>query len=381
MTRILVVNNDPDLRNLMVGALERVGHRVAAAQDGLEALGKIYTEQYDLVVLDVALPYIDGNGLLDVIRKRSPETIVVIASGRNDSATVLQAIRKGAYDFIEKPVGEEELLRVVTMALQEGRMMQHSGYIYKDHRRGEKLLFSKGMVRAVRDSLLAGLTFLAAFIIYLYVLKMSPSLSIGLRELTKLSLGMTFCYSFVLVARRGYRFHRREHTRVPVRQVWTNITQAYLVFIAVLFLSGNMNMLLGRIGVILGYGLGILSIIGVRFIGVPTVFFRSRREGKKTITIVGSGKAALQDTPLTFGRVDNLAASRQSEKEHLPDKRRRIETRIIAGRKDADELIINAGEFSAPEVLDLLDRYQGRNLKIVVVGGPVETGNQTDRTT
>ena len=119
MTRILVVDDEPQiLRALRINLLARQ-YEVVTARDGTEALRQVRSERPDLVVLDLGLPDIDGVEVIRQLRTWSPVPIVVL-SGRADSKEKVDALDAGADDYVTKPFSVEELLarvRAVTRRL------------------------------------------------------------------------------------------------------------------------------------------------------------------------------------------------------------------------------------------------------------------------
>ncbi|MEE8438759.1 MAG: sigma-54 dependent transcriptional regulator [Micropepsaceae bacterium] len=117
---ILVVDDEIDIRELMAGILSDEGFRTRSASDSDGALAAITKRRPHLVVLDVWLQgsRLDGIQLLDVLRRERPELPVVIISGHGTIETAVAAIKKGAYDFIEKPFKADRLCHVVRRALE-----------------------------------------------------------------------------------------------------------------------------------------------------------------------------------------------------------------------------------------------------------------------
>ncbi len=108
-TRILVVDDDPDIRSLLRELLERAGHEVLTAEDGRGALRSLYEERPDLVVLDVAMPELDGWGTLERIRDLS-DVPVLMLTARTGELEKVRGLRAGADDYVTKPFGRQELL-------------------------------------------------------------------------------------------------------------------------------------------------------------------------------------------------------------------------------------------------------------------------------
>jgi two-component system nitrogen regulation response regulator NtrX len=123
---ILIVDDEADIRDLVSGLLEDEGHRTRLARDSDEALLAIEQRRPQLVVLDIWLQgsRLDGLEVLSVIKKAHPDLPVVIISGHGNIETAVTAIRRGAYDYIEKPFKADRLLLVVLRALEASKLQR-----------------------------------------------------------------------------------------------------------------------------------------------------------------------------------------------------------------------------------------------------------------
>ena len=119
-TDILVVDDEADIRELVSGILEDERHRCRLARDSDEALRLIEERRPHLVILDIWLQgsRLDGLEVLSIIKKVHPDLPVVIISGHGNIETAVTAIRRGAYDYIEKPFKSDRLLLVTMRALE-----------------------------------------------------------------------------------------------------------------------------------------------------------------------------------------------------------------------------------------------------------------------
>jgi two-component system response regulator MtrA len=115
--RILFVEDDDSLRETATLVLERVGFRVTAVGDGREALDAFWAERFDLVLLDVMLPSIDGFDVCREIR-RSSHTPIVMLTARTDTADVVAGLELGADDYLTKPFEKAELIARVRAVLR-----------------------------------------------------------------------------------------------------------------------------------------------------------------------------------------------------------------------------------------------------------------------
>jgi two-component system nitrogen regulation response regulator NtrX len=116
--RILVVDDEQDIRFSLRGILEDEGHEVHEAESGELALRLVGERAPDLVLLDIWLTGIDGLEVLDTLRTRMPDLPVIMISGHGNIETAVAAIKKGAFDFIEKPLSLEKVILCVNKALE-----------------------------------------------------------------------------------------------------------------------------------------------------------------------------------------------------------------------------------------------------------------------
>jgi two-component system, NtrC family, nitrogen regulation response regulator NtrX len=124
MPRILIVDDEPGIRQSLKGVFEDEGFTTEAVSTGEDCLKKIEQHAYDLVLLDIWLPGIDGLETLRRLREKTPHTHVIMISGHATIATAVAATKLGAYDFIEKPLSLEHTLLTVRNALSYRRLEQ-----------------------------------------------------------------------------------------------------------------------------------------------------------------------------------------------------------------------------------------------------------------
>lgn len=110
---VLLIDDEPLMRLSMLDALKAVGYDVHAAATGQEGLQKLDKETFEIVITDLRLPGSDGLDLLQVCKQRSPRTEVIVITAHGSVETAVEAMRRGAYDYITKPFSMEELLLIV----------------------------------------------------------------------------------------------------------------------------------------------------------------------------------------------------------------------------------------------------------------------------
>jgi len=121
VSRILIVEDDPALRNSVRSILERNGHEVRTAGDGAAGARELETSGYDVVLLDIGLPFVDGWHILQTHQgKRLPSVIVI--SARGEERDKVRALDMGADDYLAKPFGADELLARIRAVLRRAEL-------------------------------------------------------------------------------------------------------------------------------------------------------------------------------------------------------------------------------------------------------------------
>jgi two-component system KDP operon response regulator KdpE len=119
-SRILVVEDDRALRNAVIAALQSGGYEVEAAADGSAGVQALSAKPYDVVLLDIGLPFVDGWHVLSTLEGRRVPSVIVI-SARGDQADKVRALDMGADDYLAKPFGSEELLARIRAVLRRAQ--------------------------------------------------------------------------------------------------------------------------------------------------------------------------------------------------------------------------------------------------------------------
>ena len=132
---ILVIDDEPNIREVLVTALSREGYLVESARDGLEGLKKIESNFYDLVITDIKMPGIDGMQVLQRALEIQPEIYIIIITAYATIENAVQAMKMGAYNYMEKPFRLEEVRLIVDRALKQRFFVQ--GY-ERLHREAER---------------------------------------------------------------------------------------------------------------------------------------------------------------------------------------------------------------------------------------------------
>src|SRR4030067_2649496 len=119
-SRILVVDDEKEIREFLSKALTRIaGFHVEVAEDGDDALKKIEQDKLDLILTDLKMPRMDGLKLITEIAKTKPEILTVLMTGHGTIDSALEAMKRGASDYLTKPLNIDELIVRLSKVLEE----------------------------------------------------------------------------------------------------------------------------------------------------------------------------------------------------------------------------------------------------------------------
>jgi DNA-binding NtrC family response regulator len=116
--RILMVDDEKQAANMLVDYLSNLGYQTVAAYGGYDALSKLEDGDFQLVITDLKMPDMDGMELLEEVKKQDNKVVVIVITGYGTIEFAVEAIKKGADDFIPKPFKLEELEVIIKRALE-----------------------------------------------------------------------------------------------------------------------------------------------------------------------------------------------------------------------------------------------------------------------
>ncbi|MBI9065809.1 MAG: sigma-54-dependent Fis family transcriptional regulator [Salinivirgaceae bacterium] len=123
MAKILVIDDERSIRNTLKEILEYEKHEVEIASDGMEGLELLKKNTYDVALLDIKMPEMDGMEVLEIVTKDYPDLQVIMISGHGNVDTAVKAVKMGAYDFIEKPLDLNRLLVTIRNAMDRSELI------------------------------------------------------------------------------------------------------------------------------------------------------------------------------------------------------------------------------------------------------------------
>ncbi len=131
MPKILIVDDDKSIRRTLRDILEFEKYKVDEAVDGLDALVQVKQNRYDVVILDIKMPKLDGMDAMDRIQNLCPDLPVVMISGHGNIDTAVESVKKGAFDFIQKPPDLNRLLITIRNALDKSSLITEKKVLQK----------------------------------------------------------------------------------------------------------------------------------------------------------------------------------------------------------------------------------------------------------
>ena len=126
MAKILVIDDERSIRNSMKDILSFEGHEVVLAENGMEGLVSVKTEKPEVVFCDIKMPKMEGIEVLERIKEFTSDVPVIMISGHGTIDTAIEAIKKGAYDFIEKPLDLNRILITIKNATDKNQLIEET---------------------------------------------------------------------------------------------------------------------------------------------------------------------------------------------------------------------------------------------------------------
>ncbi|HEX5645369.1 MAG TPA: sigma-54 dependent transcriptional regulator [Nitrospira sp.] len=122
MEKILVVDDEPSLRDVLSIMLKRTGYEVTSVADGEAAVELVQKEIFDLVITDLRMPKVGGMDVLKAVKSASPETVVLVITAFASADSAVEAMKQGAYDYLTKPFQVDEVQLIIRNALEKRRL-------------------------------------------------------------------------------------------------------------------------------------------------------------------------------------------------------------------------------------------------------------------
>ncbi len=153
MPNILLVDDEKSIRKTLREILEYEKYKVDEAEDGPSALEKIQNNQYDVVLLDIKMPKMDGLEVLEKAREVSPDTSYIMISGHGNIETAVEATKKGAFDFISKPPDLNRLLITVRNAMDKNNLVTETKILKRKVGTTREIIGDSESIQKIKDTI------------------------------------------------------------------------------------------------------------------------------------------------------------------------------------------------------------------------------------
>lgn len=151
MAKILIIDDERGIRNTLKEILEYEGHEVQDAADGEDGLRRIEGEKFDLILCDIKMPKADGMEVLEKAMELQSETPVIMISGHGTVENAVEAIKKGAYDFIAKPLDLNRMLITLRNALDRSSLARETKTLKRKVNRGYEMIGDSAPMQKIRE--------------------------------------------------------------------------------------------------------------------------------------------------------------------------------------------------------------------------------------
>lgn len=153
MSKILIIEDEAAIRRVLTKILseESDTYKVDEAEDGLQGLEKIKNEDYDLVLCDIKMPKMDGEEVLEAVKKIKPEIPMVMISGHGDLETAVNTMRLGAFDYISKPPDLNRLLNTVRNALDRKQLVVENKILKKKVSKNYEMIGESEPINQIKE--------------------------------------------------------------------------------------------------------------------------------------------------------------------------------------------------------------------------------------
>ena len=153
MAQILIIDDERSIRNVLKDILSNEGFKVEEAADGEEGLKKFSTTAYDLVLCDIKMPKLDGLEFLDAVMQTNAEVPVIMISGHGNIETAVDAVKKGAFDYIAKPPDLNRLLITIRNALDKNNLVKETKVLKRKVSKVQEIIGNSDAIKKIKETI------------------------------------------------------------------------------------------------------------------------------------------------------------------------------------------------------------------------------------
>jgi two-component system nitrogen regulation response regulator NtrX len=153
MSNILIIDDEKAIRKTLTEILSYEGYKIEEAGDGEEGLKKFRDKPYDVVLCDIKMPKLDGLEFLDKAREVNPDVPVIMISGHGTIETAVEAVKKGAYDYISKPPDLNRLLITIRNAMDKTNLVAEAKVLKRKVSKVEEMIGESSPITKIKDTI------------------------------------------------------------------------------------------------------------------------------------------------------------------------------------------------------------------------------------
>ena len=153
MSNILIIDDEKAIRKTLSEILSYEGYKIDEAGDGEEGLKKFRERSYDVVLCDIKMPKVDGIEFLDKSREANPDIPVIMISGHGTIETAVEAVKKGAYDYISKPPDLNRLLITIRNAMDKTNLVAETKVLKRKVSKVEEMIGESGPIEKIKETI------------------------------------------------------------------------------------------------------------------------------------------------------------------------------------------------------------------------------------
>ena len=151
MAKILVIDDEKSIRNSLKEILEYEKHEVQDACDGMDGLKKLEADKFDVIFCDIKMPNMDGTEFLDKVMEMNVDTPIIMISGHGTIETAVEAIKKGAYDFIPKPLDLNRILITLRNALDRTTLVKETKSLKRKINKNNEMIGESAPIKKIKE--------------------------------------------------------------------------------------------------------------------------------------------------------------------------------------------------------------------------------------
>ena len=153
MSNILIIDDEKAIRKTLTEILSYEGYKIEEAGDGEEGLRRFREKTFDVVLCDIKMPKIDGIEFLDKVRELNPDVPVIMISGHGTIETAVEAVKKGAYDYIAKPPDLNRLLITIRNAMDKNNLVDETKVLKRKVSKVEDMIGESHPIQKIRETI------------------------------------------------------------------------------------------------------------------------------------------------------------------------------------------------------------------------------------